>query len=79
MIKYNHWDGQGKQEPPTKGSSTMNAMIKKYTNKHLTFKLSSDKRYITVYIDGRMNGFIWNTNTVIRVNGDEVVSSEFFK
>ena len=57
----------------------MNAMIKKYTNKHLTFKLSSDKRYITVYIDGRMNGFIWNTNTVIRVNGDEVVSSEFFK
>ena len=57
----------------------MNAMIKKYTTKHRTFKFSPDKRFITVYIDGRMNGFIWNTDRVIRVNGDEVVSSEFFK
>lgn len=57
----------------------MNAMIKKYTTKRRTFKYSHDKRFITVYIDGRMNGFIWNTDKVIRVNGDEVVSSEFFK
>lgn len=57
----------------------MNAMIKKYTAEGFTFKYSSDKRFITVYIDGRMNGFIWNTDTVIWVNGDEVVSSEFFK
>lgn len=57
----------------------MNAMIKKYTTKSRTFKFSPDRRFITVYINGRANGFIWNNNKVIRVNGDEVVSSEFFK
>lgn len=57
----------------------MNAMIKKYTNKHRTFKSSYDKRFITVFIDGRMNGFIWNNDRAIYVDGDEVVSSEFFK
>lgn len=56
-----------------------NALIKKYTNKHRTFKFSFDKRFITVYIGGRANGFIFNNDKVIRVDGDEVVSSEFFK
>lgn len=54
-------------------------LIQKHTTKHLTFKMSSDKRYIKVYVDGRMNGFIWNTDKVIYVNGEPVVSSEFFK
>lgn len=57
----------------------MNAMIKKYTTKHRTFEFSYDKRFITVFYDGRMNGFIWNNDKVIMVDGDEVVSSEFFK
>ena len=57
----------------------MNAMIKKYSSKNLIFKMSSCKRYISVYVDGIFNGFIWNTDKVIWVNGDEVVSSDFFK
>lgn len=56
-----------------------NAMIKRYTNKHRTFKMAPDNRFIKVYIDGRLNGFIWNNENVIRVDGDEIVSSEFFK
>lgn len=54
-------------------------MIKKYTNKNRTFKMAPDNRFIKVYINGRLNGFIWNNENVIRVDGDEVVSSEFFK
>ena len=57
----------------------MNAMIKRYTNKHRTFKMAPDNRFIRVYIDGRLNGFIWNNNNIICVDGDEVVSSGFFK
>ena len=67
------------RKPTEKGSNTMNAMIKKYTTKHRTFEFSYDKRFITVFYDGRMNGFIWNNDKVIMVDGDEVVSSEFFK
>ncbi len=54
-------------------------MIKKYTNKRRTFKFAPDNKFITVYIDGKINGFIWNTDKVIKVDGEEVVSSEFFK
>ena len=54
-------------------------MIKKYTTKNRKFKFAPDNRFITVYINGRMNGFIWNTDKVIRIDGEEVVSSEFFK
>lgn len=56
-----------------------NEMIKKYTNKSRKLKMAPDNRFITVYINGRMNGFIWNNNNVIRVDGDEVVSADFFK
>ena len=54
-------------------------LIKKYTNKNRTFKFAPDNRFITVYINKRANGFIWNTDKVIRIDGEEVVSSEFFK
>ena len=54
-------------------------MIKKYTTKRRTFEFAPDNRFINVYIDGRHNGFIWNTSKVILIDGEEVVSSEFFK
>ena len=57
----------------------MTNLMKKYTTKRRTFKMAPDNRFITVYIDGRGNGFIWNTDTVITINGEKVVSSEFFK
>ncbi len=57
----------------------MNALVKKYTTKRRSFKLSPCGRFYTVYVDGRVNGFIWNNDKVIRVGGDLVVSSEFFK
>ena len=56
----------------------MTKMMKKYTTKRRQFKLSFDGRYIQVYVDGRMNGFIWNTDKVIFVDGEPVVSSMFF-
>ena len=56
-----------------------NTMIKRYTNKHRIFKMAPDNRFIKVYVDGRLNGFIWNNDNIIRVDGDEVISSEFFK
>lgn len=54
-------------------------MIKKYTTKQRTFKFASDGRFIKVYINNHLNGFIWNTDKVIMIDGEEVVSSEFFK
>lgn len=54
-------------------------MIKKFTNKHRTFKFAPDNKFIKVYIDGRLNGFIFNTDKVIIIDGEEIVSSEFFK
>lgn len=54
-------------------------MIKKYTTKNRKFKFSYDRKFITVYINGRTSGFIWNCDRVILVDGEEVVSSEFFK
>lgn len=56
-----------------------NAMVQKFQNKNRVFKFSPDNRYLRVYINGRLNGFIWNTDKVIRVDGIEVVSSDFFK
>lgn len=56
-----------------------NAMIEKYTNKNRTFKVAPDGRFIKVYINGRINGFIWNNDKEIRVDGDIVKQSEFFK
>lgn len=57
----------------------MTKIMKKYTTKNREFKFAPDKRFIKVYIDGRLNGFIWNTDKVISVDGEEVISSEFFK
>ncbi|MBR1763069.1 MAG: hypothetical protein IJ731_06855 [Eubacterium sp.] len=56
-----------------------NSLIKKYTNKNRTFKFAPDSKYIKVYINGRLNGFIWNNSNIITVNGDKVVSSKFFQ
>ena len=57
----------------------MSKLMRKYTTKERTFGIAPDNRFITVYINGRINGFIWNTNTVIMIDGVKVVSSEFFK
>lgn len=57
----------------------MTKLMKKYTNKRRTFKMSYDKKFITVYVNGSMNGFIWNNDKVILVDGEEIVSAEFFK
>lgn len=53
--------------------------IKKYTTKHRTFKIAPNNMFISVYIDGQLSGFIFNNGKVIRVDGKEIVSSEFFK
>lgn len=56
----------------------MTKLMKKYTTKHRTFKMAPDKRFITVYKDGRVNSFIWNTDKVITIDGEKVVSTKFF-
>lgn len=55
------------------------SLIKKYTTKSRTFKLSPCGRFYSVYVYGRLSGFIWNNDRVITIDGDKVVSSEFFK
>lgn len=57
----------------------MTKLIKKYTNKNRTFKLSPDRKFITVYINGRINGFIWNNDKEIMIDGKSVISKDFFK
>lgn len=54
-------------------------MLKKYTTKNRKFKFSPDRKFIVVYINNRVSGYIWNCDKVIFVDGDEIVSSEFFK
>ena len=56
----------------------MTKLMKKYTTKNRTFKFAPDKKFIRVYINGRLNGTIWNNNKVIRIDGEEIVSSKFF-
>lgn len=56
----------------------MTDMMKKYTDKHMKFKFDYSKKFIMVFIDGKLDGFIWNCEKVILVGGDKVVSSEFF-
>ena len=55
------------------------SLIKKYTSKNRTFKFAPDGRFIRVYCNGKLNGFIWNNDKVIVIDGDCVVSSEFFR
>lgn len=57
----------------------MTSLMKKYTTKERTFKMAPDNRFITVYINSRVNGLIWNTDTVITLDGEEIISSVFFK
>ena len=54
-------------------------MIKKYTTKHRTFKIAPNNMFISVYIDGHLSGFIFNTDKIINIDGEEIVSREFFK
>lgn len=54
-------------------------MIKNFTDKHRTFKFAPDNRFIKIYIDGRLNGFIWNTDKAICIDGQKIISSELFK
>lgn len=56
-----------------------NELVKKYTTKHRKFKTAPDNRYLKVYIDGRLNGFIFNNNKKIFVNGEEVTAADFFR
>ena len=55
-----------------------NTMIKKFTTAKRTFKFSSDNKFIKVYFNGKLNGFIWNTDKVIVIDGNEVKSNLFF-
>lgn len=54
-------------------------MIKRFTTKERTFEMSSDKRFIKVYINGRFDGFIFNNDRVIYIDGEEVIGSKLFK
>lgn len=54
-------------------------MLEQYTTKNRAFKFAPDRRFIKVYIDGRLNGFIWNSDVEIMIDGERVKSSEFFK
>lgn len=54
-------------------------MIERFTTKERKFEMSSDKRFIKVYINGKFDGFIFNNDRVIYIDGEEVVSNEFFK
>lgn len=56
-----------------------NELIKRFTNEHRTFKAAPDNRFIIVYYDGRHKGFIWNCDKVIRIDGEEVICSGFFR
>lgn len=53
-------------------------MIKKFTTATRTFKVAPDKKFIRVYQNGKLSGFIWNCDRKIMVDGEEVNSSEFF-
>ena len=57
----------------------MNAMIKKYTSRRRFFEVAPGNRFITVYVDGRISGFIFNNDRTILIDGEEVIQSEFFK
>lgn len=57
----------------------MTKLMKKYTNDNRKFKFAPDRKFIKVYIGGRLNGFIWNTDKVIMIDGNKIVSADFFK
>lgn len=61
-----------------KGAKKMN-MIKKYTTKTRTFRVAPDGKFISVYQNGKLNGFIWNCDKRIMIDGEEIISSEFFR
>ena len=55
-----------------------NTLIKKYTTKERTFKMAPDNRFISVYINGKLNGFICNIDKIIKIDGENINSCEFF-
>ena len=54
-------------------------LIQRFTTPQRSFKVAPDNRFITVYVDGRFNGFIFNNDRIIYIGGNEVNASEFFK
>lgn len=56
-----------------------NAMIEKYTTERRAFGRWPGNRSIWVCIDGRYAFSIWNCDKIVVIDGEEVVSSEFFK
>ena len=54
-------------------------MINRFTTKERTFKMSPCGRFIRVYKNNRLNGFIWNNDKVILIDGEPIKSSDFFK
>lgn len=57
----------------------MTELMRRYSTNRRKFKFSPDKRFIKVYLDEKLNGFIWNNDVAIYVDGDKVIASEFFK
>ncbi len=55
------------------------SLIKKYTTKNRVFKFSPDAHFLRVYINGCLNGFIWNCDKIICIDGERIAASEFFK
>lgn len=44
-----------------------------------TFKVAPDGKFISVYQNGKLSGFIWNCDKKIMIDGEEIISSEFFR
>lgn len=57
----------------------MNETVKRCTNKNRTFAFAPDKRFLKVYTNGRLSGFIFNTDKEVQIDGEKVKSSDFFK
>ena len=56
----------------------MTATIKRFTNKRRTFKLSPCGHFYRVYVNGRLNGFIWNNDREVMIDGEKVIASTLF-
>ena len=56
----------------------MTEMMKKYTTRGRHLEWGPNGRYIRIYYRGRFEGCIWNTDRIITIDGEKVVSSDFF-
>lgn len=77
--QYNNRHKVERKNNLKKGNKIMTKLMKKYTNDNRKFKFAPDRKFIKVYIGGRLNGFIWNTDKVIMIDGNKIVSADFFK